>query len=79
MIKDVGNVFVTQSVVDGDGGESEQIGGNVSDGPLHAILGENTEHFHALSFRYTKQALRHNSAADLMCTIDGLFVGDVIN
>lgn len=43
VVEDIGDVLITQGVVDGDGGEAVEIGCDVSQCPLCPVLGEDAE------------------------------------
>jgi hypothetical protein len=51
VFEDVGDVLVAEGVVDGDGGEGEEVGSDVSQRPLRAILGEDAEQSQLLPLR----------------------------
>ncbi len=77
MVEDVGNVLVSEGVVDRDSGESVKAGCNISDGPLRPVFRENAEHFQFLAFRLVKQMLVYYSTSHVLGPLSKLLVADV--
>lgn len=66
MLEDVSDVLISKSIIDGNGGESIQTCGDITDSPLLSVLREDAEHLQLLSLRLAEEFLYDDGTAYLM-------------
>lgn len=79
MVKSIGDVLISQGIIERDGGDAEEEAGPVSESPLHSVLGEDAHQLEFFALGDVEQFFRDDATADVVGLGDGLLVCEVLD
>lgn len=79
MVESIGDVLISQGIIEGDGGDAEEEAGPVGESPLHSVLREDAHQFEFLALGDVEQFFCDDTTADVVCLGDGLLVGEILD